>query len=280
MAELPSWNLKWFLGCDNKPGDFYPLGWALVVVGVLLVALAACGGGESPAPTLPAKGDAAKESAVTQSSAPPAETPAADDQAKSETSFSQSSGESSECKEDKSALVALYNATDGPNWTDNENWLTDADIGNWAGVSASVNVNLDGTVTECVITLHLSENQLNGEIPAELGKLSEMFGLSLDGNQLTGEIPPELGKIIYLERLDLAENQLTGEIPSELGDLRDLASLDLSDNHLTGEIPSELGKLGNLEWVRLEGNALTGCVPKSLLDANGDADRLDLPPCS
>ena len=25
---------------------------------------------------------------------------------------------------DKAALVALYNATDGPNWTNNSNWLT------------------------------------------------------------------------------------------------------------------------------------------------------------
>ena len=35
---------------------------------------------------------------------------------------------------DRAALVALYNATDGPNWVDNTNWLTDAPLGEWYGV--------------------------------------------------------------------------------------------------------------------------------------------------
>ncbi len=35
---------------------------------------------------------------------------------------------------DRTALVALYNATDGPNWVDNTNWLTDAPLGEWYGV--------------------------------------------------------------------------------------------------------------------------------------------------
>jgi hypothetical protein len=32
---------------------------------------------------------------------------------------------------DRDALVALFNATDGPNWKDNTNWLTDAPLGDW-----------------------------------------------------------------------------------------------------------------------------------------------------
>ena len=36
---------------------------------------------------------------------------------------------------DRAALMALYNATDGPNWVDNTNWLTDAPLGEWYGVS-------------------------------------------------------------------------------------------------------------------------------------------------
>ena len=41
--------------------------------------------------------------------------------------------------------------------------------------------------------LYLYDNQLTGEIPPELGRLSNLTGLFLHGNQLTGEIPPELG---------------------------------------------------------------------------------------
>ena len=35
---------------------------------------------------------------------------------------------------DRAALVALYRDTDGANWTDNINWLSDAPIGEWHGV--------------------------------------------------------------------------------------------------------------------------------------------------
>ena len=38
---------------------------------------------------------------------------------------------------DRAALVTLYEATDGPNWANNENWLTDAPLGEWYGVSVS-----------------------------------------------------------------------------------------------------------------------------------------------
>ena len=34
----------------------------------------------------------------------------------------------------RDALVALYNATDGPNWENNDNWLSDKFIGEWYGV--------------------------------------------------------------------------------------------------------------------------------------------------
>ena len=77
---------------------------------------------------------------------------------------------------------------------------------------------------------------------------------------MTGEIPPELGRLSNLTELSLADNGLTGEIPPELGGLSNGAvsrrqpverfrlSWGLSnltqlvlDNQLTGEIPPELG---------------------------------------
>ena len=36
---------------------------------------------------------------------------------------------------DRAVLVALYNATDGPNWTDNTNWLSNEPLSEWHGVS-------------------------------------------------------------------------------------------------------------------------------------------------
>ena len=36
---------------------------------------------------------------------------------------------------DREALIALYDATDGPNWSKSTNWLSDAPIDQWHGVT-------------------------------------------------------------------------------------------------------------------------------------------------
>ena len=129
--------------------------------------------------------------------------------------------------------------------------------------------------------LVLAVNQLTGEIPPELGGLSNLTGLFLADNQLTGEIPPELGGLSNLTGLSLDFNQLTGEIPPELGGLSNLTGLWLHDNQLTGEIPPELGGLSNLQELYLSDNRLTGCVPPRLRDVpDNDLDQLGLPFCS
>lgn len=75
----------------------------------------------------------------------------------------------SEVPPDRTILEILYDATDGPNWFINTNWLTDAPLDDWHGVD----VNSDGRVTR----LYLSENRLIGTIPPELGGLDRLTAL-------------------------------------------------------------------------------------------------------
>ena len=159
---------------------------------------------------------------------------------------------------DRAALVALYNATGGANWRNKGNWLSNAPMGEWHGVTTDA----DGRVTR----LSLDSNRLTGEIPAELGNLTSLEVLGLNNNQLTGEIPAELGNLANLTRLYLYRNQLTGEIPAELGNLANLTRLSLHTNRLTGEIPAELGDLSNLTGLGLGNNQLTGSIPAELGD--------------
>ena len=91
---------------------------------------------------------------------------------------------------DKAALVALYEATDGDNWTNNTHWLSDRPLGEWFGVTTDA----DGRVT----WLALGGNQLSGSIPPELGNLANLTWLNLPRNQLSGSIPPELGNLTNL----------------------------------------------------------------------------------
>ena len=155
----------------------------------------------------------------------------------------------------RDVLVALYEATDGPNWDNNLNWLTDAPLDEWFGVGTDASGRVE--------TLFMGENGLTGEIPPELGNLADLRQLILYDNDLAGEIPPELGKLANLEVLVLGEDDLTGEIPPELGKLANLEGLALG-SALTGEIPPELGKLASLEVLVLEDNGLAGEIPPEL----------------
>jgi hypothetical protein len=58
-------------------------------------------------------------------------------------------------KTESDALIALYNATNGPGWTNDTNWLTDPVVGNWFGVTVA-----GGHVTR----LQLPNNNLNGSL--------------------------------------------------------------------------------------------------------------------
>ena len=157
---------------------------------------------------------------------------------------------------DRSALVALYNATNGPNWKDNSGWLSNAPIGVWYGVDTDVH----GRVT----VLNLRFNHLKGTIPSELGSLTELKVLDLWINGLNGTIPPQLGNLANLESMVLSVNKLSGPIPPDLGNLTNSKSLSLGGNQLDGAIPSELGNLINLESLDLSGNQLSGPIPRSL----------------
>ena len=155
----------------------------------------------------------------------------------------------------RATLVALYNATNGPDWARSENWLTDAPIGEWQGVNVR-----NGQVYD----LEISNNGLSGPIPQEIANLTGLESLYLYGNALTGSIPPDLGNLTQLVHLDLDNNALTGSIPPELGNLANLETLGLSGNNLTGSIPPELGNLVRLVYLSLGFNALTGPIPPEL----------------
>ena len=86
--------------------------------------------------------------------------------------------------------------------------------------------------------------------------------MSLYYNQLTGEIPPEIGNLTNLTLLNLDSNQLIGEIPSEIGYLSSLTILSLHTNQLTGEIPSEVCDMIDsnnwVPWWNIQENILEG----------------------
>ncbi len=196
---------------------------------------------------------------------------------------------------ERAALVALYNATDGANWTNNGNWLTDEPVAAWYGVTTdgsgrvtrlSLRENgLSGSIPDLsglanLTSLHLGANELSGSIPdlsaivnleflvlstnelsgpfPDLSALTNLEELHLHSNELSGPIP-DLSALVYLESLSLSYNQLSGPIP-DLSALTNLWDLSLYNNQLSGPIP-DLSALVNLWYVELDANQLTGSIP-------------------
>ena len=67
-----------------------------------------------------------------------------------------------------------------------------------------------------------------------------MRSLALQSNRLSGDIPRDLGRLTNLTSLILRDNRLSGEIPSDLGNLDNLVRVYLSNNPLTGCVPAGL----------------------------------------
>lgn len=118
---------------------------------------------------------------------------------------------------DSLALVAIYNANNGLNWTTKTNWLN-GPVDSWYGVTVA-----DGRVSE----INLSNNALVGQLRNDLGTLTELVNLNLSSNNLFDAVPGSILNLTKLETLNLSGNQLT-----DLPDLSEsqLIRLDISDN--------------------------------------------------
>nr|BAF79963.1 receptor-like kinase [Closterium ehrenbergii] len=74
---------------------------------------------------------------------------------------------------------------------------------------------LDWNITGVIYlqTLDLSQNNLHGSIPAQMGLAPALRTLNLENNNFTGRLSPMLCYISTLECLHLAGNNLTGPLP-------------------------------------------------------------------
>ena len=118
--------------------------------------------------------------------------------------------------------MALLAAKDTLRGTGSLNWGTSTSITSWDGITISSD-------PSGVTKLLLSDEDLSGTMPPELGGLFELTHLDLSSNSLTGDIPRELGKLSNLESIKLSGNSLTGCISLALKDVatNDLNSLNL-----------------------------------------------------
>jgi Leucine-rich repeat (LRR) protein len=144
---------------------------------------------------------------------------------------------------------------------------------------------------------------LSGEIPSEIGNLTNLNTLVIGDNQFTGLIPEEICNInidpifddydwseeifdgnkfcppypdCIQQYIDLEDQDLTDTncFSCDDEDVYELwgtcyhvdytLELDLSNNELTGEIPQEIENFVNLDWLDLSDNNLSGLINESI----------------
>ncbi|KAL7225541.1 hypothetical protein ACSBR1_020832 [Camellia fascicularis] len=112
----------------------------------------------------------------------------------------------------------------------------------------------EGNILDCMSRVDLSCNHLTGEIPIEVGKLSNIHALNLSHNNLTGSIPITFSHLRQTESLDLSYNNENGRIP-QLIKLDKLALFSVAHNNLSGLTLERKAQIATFEESSYEGNS-------------------------
>ncbi|WP_375562750.1 leucine-rich repeat domain-containing protein [Bernardetia sp. OM2101] len=172
------------------------------------------------------------------------------------TFFSTNSFAQCECNviaNDSLALVEIYQATDGRNWT--TPWQLNQSATTWSGVTIE---------NKRIVALNLSSRGLVGELPSFLGRLSALKSLNISSNNLTGSLEM-LTSLSNLKSLSMAATKYKasyGNIPSIFGQMRQLTYLNIAQNGFTSPISDTTGffLLINLEELYIQSNSFAGSM--------------------
>lgn len=131
-------------------------------------------------------------------------------------------------------------------------------VDNWAGIICS---------NGHVVGISLKGFGLHGDLPEELGRLTELVALDISENEFSGKLPESWGSLTLLREVNLSGNHLEGALPSTWSSMKSIQYLDLSKNKLTGGVPEEWVELETLAELDLSGNrGLCNGLPSGLPD--------------
>ena len=189
-------------------------------------------------------------------------------------------------QDERAILESFYDGTGGSSWERDTNWKSSSPICTWFGITCE---NGDTNGNQNIVQINLSENNLNGAIPAEFWRLPKLQRLILRGNNIVDanfsgletETPSPIDTIVMPENqiksiagihhakdtlisLNLNKNQLNEPLEEVFYELSNLEELYLAFNQISGTMSSQIGKLNQLIELYLFDNNLSGNLPSEL----------------
>nr|GMD55184.1 LRR receptor-like serine/threonine-protein kinase HSL2 [Ipomoea batatas] len=113
-------------------------------------------------------------------------------------------------------------------------------------------------------SLHLNDNNLEGEIPVSLSLNPNLSDLRLFNNSLSGTLPEKFGLNSELSIFDVSGNNLEGPLPPNLCAKKTLQNLIVFNNRFSGTVPVSYGECSSLTYARFQNNKLSGTLPAGL----------------
>ncbi|XP_042973807.1 MDIS1-interacting receptor like kinase 2-like isoform X2 [Carya illinoinensis] len=143
--------------------------------------------------------------------------------------------------------------------------------------------NLNGTLLQFNFTpfinltrFDLSNNNLSGSIPPEIGRLTELRYLSFFSNYLKGTVPYQLNNLQKVWYLDLGFNYLVDPDWSRFSAMPLLTHLSFSFNELHSGFPGYIIDCQNLTFLDLYQNKFNGSIPEMVFSNLGKLEYLNL----
>lgn len=155
---------------------------------------------------------------------------------------------------DSLALVALYHATDGPNWFIQWEFTNPMDV--WSGITLNDN--------GCIEEIRLPYFGLDGILPDEICQLTDLVWFELNDNRIYQPFPSCLGNLTSLKKLFLDSALEDAKIPDEILQISSLTDLSLTGNYINSPIPEGIASLVNLEDLFAGNNYFTEPVPSGI----------------
>ncbi|KAI3981030.1 hypothetical protein MKX01_036576 [Papaver californicum] len=115
-----------------------------------------------------------------------------------------------------------------------------------------------------LVNLAMLGNNIGGSIPKEIAEIVTLQHLVLTDNQLEGPLPPELGKLTRLTQLALSGNNFTGVLPATFANLKNMGDFKIAGTSISGKIPDFFGNWTQLTELDIRGTSMEGPIPTTI----------------